>query len=115
RDDAGLNFLASLTAVHRLDEQEMDVVAHLYRVEAGTPVGDHRLVLKTSLPHAVGATLPTVSQIWPTAEWHEREVWDMFGVVFAGHPDLRRILMEEDFDDHPLRKDFQDRKPNLGV
>src|SRR5690606_14924410 len=76
---------------------------------------DSRLVLKVKLPDAVGEELPSVASIWPAAEWHEREVFDMFGIRFTGHPDLRRILMEADYEAHPLRKDFVDRKPNLGV
>jgi len=112
--EMGLNFLASLTAVHYVDDKEMHVVAHLYRIDREGRLQD-RLVLKTRLPDAVGESLPSVASIWPAASWHEREVYDMFGITFEGHPDLRRILMEADFDAHPLRKDFVDRKPNLGV
>jgi len=57
------------------------------------------------------AEVPTVTGIWPGANWHEREVYDMFGIVFTGHPDLRRLYMPEDFEYHPLRKDF----PLMGV
>jgi NADH:ubiquinone oxidoreductase 27 kD subunit len=112
--EKGLNFLASLTAVHYLDDGEMHVVLHLYRIDARGKM-DSRLVLKVKLPDAVGEELPSVASIWPAAEWHEREVFDMFGIRFTGHPDLRRILMEADYEAHPLRKDFVDRKPNLGV
>jgi NADH-quinone oxidoreductase subunit C len=53
--------------------------------------------------------VPTVSDLWFTADWEERECYDLFGLVFAGHPDLRRILMPEKWEGHPLRKDYEDR------
>ena len=62
-----------------------------------------RLKVRTDSDHAV---VETVSNVWPTANWHEREVFDLFGVRFEGHPDLRRILLPEDWEGHPLRKDF---------
>ena len=112
--EKGVNFLANLTAVHYLDDQEMHLVAHLYRIEKSGRM-DSRLALKVKLPDSIGETVPSIASIWPTAEWHEREVYDMFGIRFEGHPDLRRILMEVGYEAHPLRKDFVDHKPNLGV
>ncbi len=66
----------------------------------------HKLTLRTEVPVAA-ANVPTVSDLWPTANWHEREAWDMFGINFLNHPDLRRILLPEDYPGHPLRKDFK--------
>ncbi len=70
----------------------------------------HRLALKVDLPRD-GATIPTLSHLWPNADWNEREIYDLFGVFFEGHPDLRRIMMPEDWEGHPLRKDYS--HPNL--
>jgi NADH-quinone oxidoreductase subunit C len=66
----------------------------------------HKITLKTEVP-ADSPQLPTVSSVWPGADWHEREAFDMFGIVFTGHPDLRRILLPDDYPGYPLRKDFK--------
>jgi NADH-quinone oxidoreductase subunit C len=76
-----------------------EVVVHLMSHTHG-----HRLRVKTSL--ADGQSLPTVTGLWPSAEFDEREAWEMFGIVFEGHPDLRRLLTTDDFVGFPLRKDF---------
>jgi NADH-quinone oxidoreductase subunit C len=65
---------------------------------------NRRLAIDVAVPE--GASVDTVSGLWKAADWMEREVYDMFGIVFADHPDLRRILLPEEFDGHPLRKDF---------
>jgi NADH:ubiquinone oxidoreductase subunit C len=64
--------------------------------------------LKAHLPR-VGVEAPSVSDLWFTANWEERECFDLFGLIFAGHPDMRRILMPEKWEGHPLRKDYEDR------
>jgi NADH/F420H2 dehydrogenase subunit C len=94
-------FLSDLTAVDWWPgEPRFEVVYHLVSFEPA-----RRLRVKTRLggenPH-----LATVSTVWPAANWLEREVYDLFGIVFDGHPDLRRLMMPDDWEGHPLRKDY---------
>lgn len=76
---------------------------------------NHRLFVKTEVPET-DAELDSVTSVWPAADWYEREVWDMMGIVFKGHPNLKRILMYESFQGHPLRKDYlyNKRQPIIG-
>lgn len=83
----------------------METVYHLYSWTTNTYLQVH-----VGLPPS--AEIETVCDIWPSAEWLEREAWDMFGIRFAGHPDLRRILLKDDFVGHPLRKDYVDLVEN---
>jgi NADH-quinone oxidoreductase subunit C len=114
RDDPRLQFtlLAELTAVDHLPrDPRFEVVYHLASIglvgqPAGTPaVPPARLRLKVPVP-AHDPSVPTVSGLWASANWCEREVWDLFGIAFGGHPDLRRILLPDDWEGHPLRKDY---------
>ena len=66
------------------------------------------MVLKVKISDRENPAVDTVSDIWKTAEFHEREVYDLFGIKFNNHPDLRRILLEEDWEGYPLRKDYKD-------
>lgn len=75
---------------------------------------NHQVALKVSVPRD-NAELDSLQDIWKTANWHEREAWDMFGIRFKGHPDLRRILLPADWDGHPLRKDYQQQAYYRGV
>lgn len=92
-----------------------DVVYHLLKMPVsvtdakalGTPL---RLRLLCGVP-AESASVPTVTDLWINADWAEREVWDLFGITFTGHPDLRRIQMPNDWEGHPLRKDYPLRGP----
>jgi NADH-quinone oxidoreductase subunit C len=102
------NLLVDLTAVDFLGrEPRFEVVYHLQSVGL-----NHRLRVKIRVSEDE-ATAPSVSSLWKAANWMEREVWDMFGIRFTDHPDLRRILMYEEFRGHPLRKDYpvQRRQP----
>jgi len=82
-------------------KDRMEVVYVLYSMQHG-----HRCTLKCRLPREE-AKLPSVESIWGVANWHERETFDMFGIVFEGHSDLRRILCPDDWEGHPLRRDYR--------
>ena len=115
RDKPELNFslLADVTAVDWLSRRpRFEVVYHLaclgdwgVRPNTDRPIAPARLRLKVPLSED-DARLSTVSSVWPSAAWPEREVWDLFGIVFDGHPDLRRILLPDEWEGHPLRKDY---------
>ena len=118
RDEPDLRFdmLMDLTAVDYLrfpgreDGPRFEVVYHLYSLPH-----NHRLRLKVRVEED-DAVVPSAVGLWPIANWLEREVWDMFGIRFGGHPDLRRILLYEEFQGHPLRKDYpvNKRQPLIG-
>jgi len=102
RDTPSLRFdmLVEVTAVDFFPRTpRFEVVYHLVSVA-------NRLRLRVKTRVDLGVAVPTVSGVWAAAGWPEREVWDMFGIVFDGHQDLRRILMPEDWEGHPLRKDY---------
>ncbi len=116
RDDEQFNLLCDLTAVDwPRREKRFDVVLNLYSFKK-----NERLRLKG---HAGdGESVPSVSSVWPTANWLEREAYDMFGIVFEGHPNLKRILLPDEWQGFPLRKDYdiltQDTawiRENLGI
>jgi NADH-quinone oxidoreductase subunit C len=118
RDEPALGFdmLTDLTAADYLkfpgreDGPRFEVVYQLYSL-----AHNHRLRLKVRIDED-DAVVPTAVPLWPIANWLEREVWDMFGVRFAGHPDPRRLLMYEQFVGHALRKDYpiNRRQPLIG-
>ncbi len=124
RDDPELrfNFLIDLTAVDYLGrDPRFEVVYHLASIEeqprASHPARlRHRLRVKIGVPEEPCEALSVV-ELWPAADWMEREVWDLYGIRFAGHPDLRRILLYEQFEGHPLRKDYpkERRQPLVGM
>jgi NADH-quinone oxidoreductase subunit C len=118
RDEPAFAFemLMDLTAVDYLkypgreDGPRFEVVYHLYSL-----THNHRLRVKVRVDED-DASVPTAVSLWPIANWMEREVWDMFGIRFEGHPDLRRLLMYEEFVGHALRKDYPitRRQPLIG-
>ena len=101
-DPAGtFNFLSDLCGVDYMGrEPRFEVVYHLYSMEH-----KHRLRMKVSLSES-DLSIPSVVSIWRTANWHERECYDLLGITFSDHPDLTRILTPDGFKEHPLRKDF---------
>ena len=104
KQQEGFTYLVDLTAVDWKDRQpRFDVLLLLHSFSRG----QERLRLKVATSeNAETGTCPSVTGVWETANWMEREVWDMYGIRFSGHPDLRRILTWDGFQGHPLRKDF---------
>jgi NADH:ubiquinone oxidoreductase subunit C len=133
RDEEGFNFLSDITAVDYLDWGSRGVSGYIgtpagrdlnapmtqgyqvvpaakpkrfamnYHLLALGPES-RRIRLQTWLDE--GESVPTVIEVWPTADWHEREAWDLMGIEIAGHPNLKRILLDDDWEGHPLRKDY---------
>ena len=113
RDDAALEFemLTDLTAVDYLGEElRFEVVYHFYSVAR-----NHRVRVKARVPEEV-PELPSLVDLYASANWMEREVFDMYGIRFSGHPRLERILLYDGFEGFPLRKDFpkEKRQPLIG-
>ena len=114
RDDPELDFkfLMDLTAVDYLNRKDtrFEVVYHFYSLK-------HNGRLRIKIPVSEDdCTVDSVSSLWKTANWYEREVWDLYGIKFDDHPDMRRILLYEEFKGHPLRKDYpiNKRQPLIG-
>ena len=104
RDNLGYDYLSSATAVDYLAEAEpdsdMEMVYHAFRTTGGSA-----LVFKAQTPRD-NAEIPSLIDVWPGADFQEREAYDLMGIKFPGHPNLKRILMWDGFEGHPLRKDF---------
>ncbi len=111
RDDPELrfDFLQNLTAVDWVKRDTIQVVYHLFSY-----AHRHEICVRVDLPRTAPRVASVVS-LWPTANWHEREQYDLLGVVFEGHPDLRRLLMPDDWVGHPMRKDFREPKSYRGM
>jgi NADH-quinone oxidoreductase subunit C len=109
--ELAFDMLTDLTCVDFLGEEpRFEMVYHLYSVAK-----NHRLRVKSRVAESA-CEIDTLVPLWPSANWMEREVWDLYGVRFTGHPDLRRILLYEEFQGHPLRKDYpkERRQPLVG-
>jgi len=99
--DLALDFCQSITGMDT--GETLTCVYHLYSYSKR-----HTLVLKCTTPRSE-PHLPTCTTVWPAADWYEREVYDLFGVVFDGHPDLRRLLLPDDWPGHPMLKDWKEQ------
>ena len=114
-DKTYFDFLSSLSGVHYNDENNRyGVVYHLASIPYKT-----QLTLKVSKPHnRESAELPefkSITSVYRTADWHEREAYDLLGIFFGGHPDLRRILLPDDWEGFPLRKDYKNAEYYKGI
>ncbi|UZJ42319.1 NADH-quinone oxidoreductase subunit C [Prosthecochloris sp. SCSIO W1101] len=112
RDDARLrfNYMACLSGVDYPEEEKLGIVCNLESLgEHG-----HKIAVKVKCDRNKGV-IPSVARVWKTADWHEREAFDMYGMIFSGHPDLRRILCPEDWEGYPLRKDYQVQETYHGI
>jgi NADH-quinone oxidoreductase subunit C len=96
----GMDYLSFVTGVDFPEQGQMEVVYHLFSMAPR-----HELLLKVRVPRD-DPRVPTVTPIWGGANWHEREAYDLLGIIFEAHPNLRRIMMTEDWAGHPLRKDY---------
>jgi len=103
RDDYGYDLLSSITGVDYISDGMMEVVYHVYKTTGGPG-----LVFKVQVPRVDPVEIPSVYGVWNGADFQEREIWDLYGIKFTGHPDLRRILTWEGFEGHPMRKDWKE-------
>lgn len=102
RDEMGYDYLSSVTAVDYLLDDQMEVAYHAYRSTGGPA-----LIFKVQVPRG-NPVVPSLASVYPGADFQEREAWDLMGIRFEGHPNLKRILMWEGFEGHPLRKDWRE-------
>ena len=93
------NFLTSITAVDYIEF--IEIIYHLYSIDR-----NHRVVLKTKCYEIDNPIVPSISKLWKGAELQEREIWDLVGVEFSGHPNMKRVLLWEGFEGHPLRRSY---------
>jgi NADH-quinone oxidoreductase subunit C len=107
------DFLNCITAIDNgIEAGTIDIIYHLTSIPF-----EKSIVLKLQIDREIGpdATVDSISSVWKTADWHEREIYDFFGVKFKNHPDLRRILLPADWLGHPMRKDYQEQDTYHGI
>ena len=112
RDELGFDFLVDVTAIDWSADvsPRFTVVWHLYSTV------NHRYVrLAAACADDANPSMPTATSLWPAADWHEREIFDLYGITFLNHPDLRRILLPGDWIGHPLRKDYKAQEYYHGI
>lgn len=103
RDEFNFDLLSSVTGVDYIADNKMEVVYHAHRTTGGPGI-----VFKTQVDRVDPMEVPSLIDVWAGADFQEREAWDLLGIKFTGHPDLRRILLWEGYEGHPLRKDYQE-------
>jgi len=103
RDELGFNYLSSVTGLDLIEDGKMEVVYHTYSIEKGGGA----LVLKVHVDRDE-PTVPSLTPLWPGADFQEREIWDLYGINFEGHPNQQRILLWDGFEGHPMRKDWHE-------
>lgn len=103
RDELGYDLLSSVTGVDYIEQSKMEVVYHTYKTTGGPA-----LVFKVQLPRVDPVAVDSLYEVWMGVDFQEREIWDLYGIQFKGHPDLRRILMWEGFEGFPMRKDWKE-------
>jgi NADH-quinone oxidoreductase subunit C len=104
------NYMACLSGVDYQAEEKLGIVCNIESLG----FFNHKLAVKVKCPRDGGA-IPSVSCVWHTANWHEREAYDMYGILFTDHPDLRRILCPDDWEGFPLRKDYMVQETYHGI
>ncbi|HZS42449.1 MAG TPA: NADH-quinone oxidoreductase subunit C [Polyangia bacterium] len=107
--ELAFDFLNNVTAVDWLKQGRIDMVYHLWSYSKG-----HGCVVKAELPRDK-PQIASVYSLWKAADWNEREQFDLFGVEFLGHPDLRRIMLPDDWPGHPMRKDYKEAEAYRGM
>lgn len=111
KNDADLTF-DSLMCLSGFDMGESDILGIAYHFYSMDKRHDLEVIIQTPKENP---SIPSVANIWRAADWHEREAYDLYGIVFEGHPDLKRILLPDDWEGHPLRKDYVQPETYQGI